>query len=232
MNGSSVQESLVLLNNTKYHRLSRQEVTQFLPKRYTTVLEIGCGEGAFVTNLDQFCETWGVDLNMNATRKASERMNRVLTGQYKSVNNKLPDNYFDLIICNDVIEHMDDHDWFLESIKEKMKHNGYLVGSIPNVRYFKNLHRLLVKKDWKYREKGILDKTHKRFFTEKSLKRTFREHGFIIEYFKGINSAFGRKCCVESIYENSLILLTIIGTMGYFSDIRFQQFGFRVAIGK
>ena len=112
----------------------------------------------------------------------------MLNGLYEDVYAELPDNYFDLIICNEVIEHFRDHDVFFESIKNKMSKNSYIIGTIPNVRYAKNLYHLLFNKDWKYENEGILDRTHLRFFTEKSLRRTFNKHDFIIDEFYGINS--------------------------------------------
>ena len=102
------------------------------------------------------------------------------------------------------------------SIKKIMKDNGCLVASIPNVRYWVNLFRLLIEKDWKYREAGILDKTHLRFFTEKSIKRTLEKHDFVLEKFQGINRS------------RSWIPITILlMTMGYYKDILFVQYGLR-----
>lgn len=80
----------------------------------------------------------------------------------------LPDQHFDMVICNDVIEHMVDHDHFLEHIKTKMRPGACIVGSIPNVRHLTALFKLLVAKDWPYSASGILDRTHLRFFTENS----------------------------------------------------------------
>jgi len=47
---------------------------------------------------------------------ASKNLDTVLTGFFENVLDKLPDNYFDLIICNDVIEHMADPSNFLLSV--------------------------------------------------------------------------------------------------------------------
>ncbi len=47
-----------------------------------------------------------------------------------------------------------------------------MVGSVPNVRYFKNLFDLLVLRDWDYKDSGVLDRTHLRYFTLKSLRRS------------------------------------------------------------
>lgn len=140
---------------SEYYRGKRPDVGKFLPKQYARVLEIGCGEGEFVTNLRLPCEVWGIEPCERAAKNASEKLHKVLNGLYQEVSDLLPNDYFDLIICNDIIEHMEDHDQFFESIKTKMTENAYLVGSIPNVRYVGNLFALLIKKDWKYEDAYI-----------------------------------------------------------------------------
>lgn len=204
-----------------YYQNLRPEMEAFLPEVYTRVLEIGCGEGNFRANLSMTCEYWGVELSHDAAQIASEKLDRVLVGSYEEVLNEIPDAYFDLVICNDVIEHMVDHDEFLRSLKQKLRRDAYIVGSIPNVRYISLLVDLLVKKDWQYKDKGILDSTHIRFFTEKSLKRMFDKNGFVIEKMYGINRMMFRPVSAKKIIRKVLIFL-----LG--NDTRFQQFGFRV----
>jgi len=212
---------------SKYYRSKRPEIAQFLPKQYANVLEVGCGEGYFATNLNPSCEVWGIEPVYNIAKNALQRLNKVMIGSYKEVCDQLPNHYFDLVICNDVIEHMENHDQFFQSIKEKMKQNAYLVGSVPNVRYVYNLHELLIEKDWLYKDSGILDRTHLRFFTEKSLKRTLNEHGFLIESFKGLKSGITRPSSLKRLAKNIMLLSIIFGSFGFFRDIRFLRFGFR-----
>ena len=92
----------------------------------------------------QDSEIWGVEPNPEAAARASNKLDRVLTGTYDSVASELPDCYFDLVICNDVIEHMPDYDAFLEAIKLKMCPSGHVVGSVPNVRHVTCLFKLLI----------------------------------------------------------------------------------------
>lgn len=194
---------------------------RFLPTQYHNVLEIGCGEGNFRDSLSQHCEYWGIEPSQDAANVAAQKIYKVLNGTYEEVFNQLPDSYFDLIICNDVIEHMVDHDAFFLTVKNKMKKNSFIIGSIPNVRYLHTLIELLIKKDWIYRDAGILDRTHLRFFTEKSLKRTFTDHEFIIEEFCGINQATFKKRSIKNFIKK--LLIYIIGR-----DSRYLQFGFRI----
>jgi SAM-dependent methyltransferase len=148
--------------------------------------------------------------------------------KYDNISGLIPDNYFDLVICNDVIEHMPDHESFLSSIKTKIKDDGCLIGSIPNVRFYKNLIRLMVFRDWKYEDSGTLDRTHMRFFTEKSIKRTLDDIGYTIDFFKGINSAIKRPFKIKRIPRKIFYYFIWLLTLGSYSDIQYLQFGFRV----
>lgn len=129
------------------------------------------------------------------------------------------------MICNDVIEHMVDHDEFLQSVKKNLKKDAYLVGSIPNVRYIANLFEILIKKDWEYKNEGILDETHLRFFTEKSLKRTIKENGFAIEQFQGIKPFWGGSISIKGLLRRCLYYLAILI---FGQDVKFRQFGIRI----
>ena len=52
------------------------------------------------------------------------------------------------------------------------------------------LYHLIVKKDWQYQDHGVLDRTHLRFFTKKSLIRLIGKSGFEISSIEGINSVY------------------------------------------
>jgi 2-polyprenyl-3-methyl-5-hydroxy-6-metoxy-1,4-benzoquinol methylase len=213
-----------------YYSKNRSVMRQFLPDSYAKVLEVGCGAGIFSSSLKEGCEVWGIEPNQNSASAASESLSKVLQGTYESVADSLPEGYFDLIICNDVIEHMCDHVSFLRSIKKKLRSNGHIVGSLPNVRHYRNLYELLILKDWKYRSEGILDSTHFRFFTEKSMEQIFEQEGYTIEYMKGINPKSMSRYDVSGITRTFLLGLVSLASLGYYSDIKYLQFGFRLRI--
>ncbi len=216
--------------NSLYYQSDRPEMAGFLPEKYSHVLEIGCGEGCFTRHLAASCEVWGVEMHNGAAAEAAEKMFKVIPGDYRQVAGQLPDRYFDLVVCNDVIEHMHDHDWCLESIKTKMAPGASLVGSIPNVRYFPLLFQLLIRKDWNYEEAGILDRTHLRFFTEKSLKRTLNQHGFVIEKFRGMRSPVREPLSLKTIMASIMIWAIIVASLGFCRDVRILQYGFQARL--
>ena len=194
----------------------------FLPAKYKTVLEIGCAEGSFKRLLSADSEYWGVEYNSHVASIAKGKLHKVLVGEYTDIEEQLPNDYFDLIICNDVIEHMPDESAFLRSIKTKMNSQSTIIISLPNVRYIKNIYELLIKKDWQYRDAGILDRTHLRFFTNKSIKHTMQSAGFRVSKMHGINNAIRSQSKLKKIvqYLTYLPMSIILGR-----DILFMQFG-------
>jgi 2-polyprenyl-3-methyl-5-hydroxy-6-metoxy-1,4-benzoquinol methylase len=207
---------------SNYYLGVRKEILPFLPARRQRILEVGCGEGAFSEVVDGYLEYWGVEPNLGAAQAARQRLNKVLLGNFDDVADDLPDNYFDLVVCNDVIEHMPDHDEFFIKVQSKIADGGVLVASIPNVRFYNNLRDLLIGKNWQYQDSGILDRTHLRFFTRKSLLECLDRSGFEVQQFEGINGLKMRFMPLNRIFRP--LMFCLLG-----SDVRYRQFAFRVA---
>lgn len=213
----------------RYYEGSRPEVTALLPAGCRRVLEVGCGAGGFRENLPADCEYWGIEPATGPAAIAATRLGRVLTGLFDDVCGELPRGYFDVIICNDVIEHMPDHDAFFWKIQAYLSPEGCIVGSVPNVRCYQNLYELLFERDWRYRDEGTLDRTHLRFFTRKSLLRTLKENLYQVEAFTGLNDlAPARLTSLKKLRRWLSVSLIVVLTLGLFSDIRYLQFGFRI----
>ena len=171
-----------------YYQNRRPEIYGMIPEKAQKVLEIGCAAGGFRLNFPDEVEYWGVEPVHEAAEQARQKNIRVLCGTYDEVCEQLPAAYFDVVACNDVIEHVPDPEAFLVSLKGKLATNGILVGSLPNVRFWGNLINLLIRRDWKYEENGVLDRTHLRFFTAKSFRRLMHGAGYELVKMAGIES--------------------------------------------
>jgi 2-polyprenyl-3-methyl-5-hydroxy-6-metoxy-1,4-benzoquinol methylase len=91
----------------------------------------------------------------------------------------LPENYFDVIICGDVLEHLVDPWATLAKLNKWMKSGGLLITSIPNIRELSALSKIYIQGDFEYNPAGgILDKTHLRFFCKKNMKDMLEISGF------------------------------------------------------
>ena len=124
--------------------------------------------------------------------------------------------------------------WGIEPVQNVAKSatrslHKVLTGTYQEVHeHLPNNYFDLVKRDWMYKDKGILDRTHLRFFTEKSLKRTILGYGFVIEEFQGINSAIMRLRSIKRIIKYVIIRFIEFGSLGLYSDIKFLRFSFRI----
>ncbi|HPT14014.1 MAG TPA: class I SAM-dependent methyltransferase [Bacteroidales bacterium] len=205
-----------------YNYLSRQEMLAFVPDSALKILEVGCGDGSFAVQLTtrKDSEIWGVEKHEYSAEIASGRLHKVISGDFESIiGSQLPVKYFDCIIFNDVLEHFHYPERVLIRIKELLVPHGFVVASIPNFRYVGNLLEILIKKDFQYKSSGILDYTHFRFFTQKSINRMFAESGYELKISKGINGT------------NSLkVKLFNIIILNYFSDIKFMQIGIQAQL--
>ncbi|MCL5991148.1 MAG: class I SAM-dependent methyltransferase [Bacteroidetes bacterium] len=210
------------MDNTKekpesYYEGERLEMLEYIPKGCRRVLEVGCGAGKFGYSLKlrSKSEVWGIEINEEQAEKSKGLLDKVICGGIESRMKELDDGYFDCIVFNDVLEHIAYPNEMLIELKAKLIEKGFIVASIPNVRHITNLKELLIGRDWRYRNEGILDNTHLRFFTKKSIIRMFDECGYEIVKIKGINP-YGR---------NLLFGIFNIITLGFFYDSKYLQFG-------
>lgn len=177
-----------------YYGHERHEMLPFVPTSAQRILDVGCGAGAFSARLkkERSVEVWGVEINPEAARLASQRLDKVICGEFSSALD-FGSTRFDCIVFNDVLEHMASPESALRLARTLLAPQGVVVASIPNVRHLTVLWELVVQGDWQYRDAGILDRTHLRFFTRISILRLFQEQGFNVLRCEGINEAVGRK---------------------------------------
>jgi 2-polyprenyl-3-methyl-5-hydroxy-6-metoxy-1,4-benzoquinol methylase len=199
-----------------YYSQTRPDILELVPKSTKRLMDIGCGEGRFgeaVKKLLPGCETWGVEPVPTAARVASERNDRVLACQIDEAQ-ELPEGYFDLVTMNDVLEHLPYSEPALALVRKIIQPTGMVIISLPNVRYYLNLRDLVFRNDWEYKDFGILDRTHLRFFTQKSAARLLRNSGFDVEQIKGLNAPR-----LKAHYQ-----MLFAAMPRSFNDVRFPQF--------
>ena len=174
-----------MLIQTNYIKSNRPEMLRFITNNPKTSLEVGCREATHSKLLKETLgieETWGIEPEKNETMiaEAEENLDHFIS-DYLTENTKgLPANYFDLIVFNDVLEHMYDPWEVLIQTKKLLSDDGNIVISIPNMRHKSVLKELLFNDNFEYREEGLLDVTHIRFFTEKTLRKMLHECGYEI----------------------------------------------------
>jgi len=199
-----------------YFKNLRPEMLAFLPANSTHILDIGCGDGSFTESVKAKIsgEAWGIEYEKDQGEKAKLKLDNVLIGGAEELISQVPDNHFDVIYCNDVLEHLANPYHVLNIAKKKLTADGVVISSIPNLRYHRALMPLLLKKDFKYKEYGVMDRTHLRFFTGKSIRRMYEDLGYTISYHQGINKSRSLK---PYLYNIPLFFTAL--------DMRYPQYG-------
>jgi 2-polyprenyl-3-methyl-5-hydroxy-6-metoxy-1,4-benzoquinol methylase len=172
----------------------RHDIIRLINCKNCNILEIGCGQGNTLIELKKQGKAKfiaGIDI---VDLNQSTKLDKFILADIESEENiDLPENYFDVIICADVLEHLKDPWNVLEKIKKFLKPNGIVVASIPNIREIKTLVSIFVKGDFKYVDAGILDKTHLRFFCRKNIIELFEKTGYKVEKITFDLSSFSLK---------------------------------------
>ncbi len=198
-----------------YYDNIRHEMIKYLPNNPKKIIDIGCGNGAFAEVLKEQtgAEVWGIEYMDEEAQVAKNKLYKVFSGRCEDYIDDLPNDYFDTIYFNDVLEHLVDPYEVLDKIKHKLSQDGVVISSIPNVRYHNTFMKVLVKKDWQYEDFGVMDRTHLRFFTGKSIRRMYEELGYAVIEHEGINKS---KSLKPYLY-NIPVLFTQL-------DIRYPQY--------
>jgi 2-polyprenyl-3-methyl-5-hydroxy-6-metoxy-1,4-benzoquinol methylase len=156
------------------------EMTQGAPP--ARILDVGCSGGRLSELLrERGHHVTGVDLFYNA-----ETTKRVDVFVLADLEKGIPDEVgggFDLAIAADGLEHVRNSDLLLRQIGASLGPNGRVIISVPNFgHWYPRIRTVLGIFD--YDQRGILDKTHVRFFTRRSLLRMVKKNGFEVKEFR------------------------------------------------
>ncbi len=149
--------------------------------RDNRVLEVGCATGYLSELLKKNgCYVAGIEIDPEAAKSARRFCDEVLDIDI-SKNSSLPyeEEYFDVVLCGDVLEHTPNPVGTLRLLSGYLKRGGSCIVSVPNIAYWLVRLRLLLG-NFSYDEGGILDDGHLRFFTLKTSLEMIKNSGLEI----------------------------------------------------
>ncbi len=163
----------------EYFEYFNSHVLEVLPEEARRFLEVGCGGGRLGEELKKRrpgAVVHGLELDPHAQEAAGKRLDRVFQAD---LNRPLPplEAPYDCVICADILEHLVDPWTTLRRLVATLDAGGHVVASIPNLRFYKVLRELVVRGRFTYRESGVLDSTHLRFFTLPEMRELFTGAG-------------------------------------------------------
>ena len=134
------------------------------------LLDVGCGMGFLLSGVEEAWERHGVELSELAAGHAAEwgeiKLGTLAEAAYS-------DHHFDVVVLYHVIEHVDDPESLICEVRRILRPDGLLILGTPNfdgamARRFGDRFRLLD------------DATHVSLFSEDSMRRFLRDHGFSV----------------------------------------------------
>lgn len=149
------------------------------------VLELGCATGYVTAALKaRGHHVVGVEIDPESADVARGVADDVLVGDLDKVGlgELLGPREFDVVMAGDVLEHLRDPVTVLRDAVGMLSPEGFVVVSLPNVA-FHDVRIALLHGDWTYRPDGLLDQTHVRFFTRRSMFAFARDAGLVVTGF-------------------------------------------------
>jgi 2-polyprenyl-3-methyl-5-hydroxy-6-metoxy-1,4-benzoquinol methylase len=153
-----------------------------LAGRNNQILDIGCGEGFFAAKIAAAGnQVVGIDLLPEAKLVSTfeQYISADLDKGLSDAKVALANHHFDRILLQDVLEHLRHPEQLLQDCHDLLKPSGQLLVSVPNIANITVRIALLLGR-FEYAQRGILDKTHMRFFTRRSARRLLEENGYKI----------------------------------------------------
>lgn len=142
------------------------------------VLEIGCGPGSITKILAEQggCKVTALELDPEAIKKVMPYCVKVMQADLNSSEwpSLLAEDKFDVVVAADVLEHLYDPWKSLQRMVPLINDNGYIVISLPHVGHAA-VASCLINGDFDYRDWGLLDRTHIRFFGLKNIEDLFAQ---------------------------------------------------------
>ncbi len=166
----------------------RPDILQLIPSSVLKVLDVGCATGELGKSIKarSTVHVTGIEMAPEMAEIARNQLDEVFVGDADQIltNGLLGNSRFDVIIFADVLEHVPDPWNVLTRAKDYLTHDGIVIASIPNVRHIDTIFNLVFKGYWPYRDRGIHDRTHLRFFTKKNIIELFDNAGMDISKIK------------------------------------------------
>lgn len=154
----------------------RRDLIKYIDKGEHIILDVGCAlgvNGNFLLNNHYASKVVGIEYDAKMATEASKCNSEIFCGD---LNDKvfresiLNSEYaFDYILFGDILEHLYKPGRVLKELKSKLKPQGKVIISLPNIAHIELFIQVYLKGSWPQNSRGIFDRTHIRWFTRKDV---------------------------------------------------------------
>lgn len=159
-------------------------VRDLVPLEGARVLDIGCGIGTYVRRFRQFSDdVHGIEVERERVEEASLALPNIVCAKGEAL--PYPDDHFDLVFANEVIEHVDDDRKTTQEAVRVTKAGGHIVYFAPNRLYPFETHGAYFRGHYRFGNIPLINwlpdplrdrfAPHVRAYTRGGIRRLFRD---------------------------------------------------------
>lgn len=153
----------------------------------SVVLDVGCWNGTLGCVLIRDCGAIvdGIERDPGQAERAQANGYRMV--DVANLDGEMPGaggRTYDFVLFGDVLEHLMHPERVLAQLSKRAKPDGRIIISLPNIAFASNRVSHLLGK-WDYKDYGILDRTHLRFFTRRTMIQLVENAGLRVTRVEG-----------------------------------------------
>jgi SAM-dependent methyltransferase len=163
-----------------YYAGCNQFLLRAVPASAQRILEVGCAEGHLggkLKEIDPKRTVFGIERESSIADSARARLDEVFTLDIETDDPAIEPGSLDCILFGDILEHLVAPRELLTRYARFLEPHGIILCSIPNLQHH-FLIAAILKGDFQYTAKGLLDATHLRFFTCSTICKLLLDAGF------------------------------------------------------
>lgn len=173
------------MQQTPAHEQHNPDLLGLLPVDAKRLVEIGCSSGALAREFKKIspaCHYVGVEIDPAYAELAKRYCDETAVLDVEGADAAFwgSNAHTDCWVFGDTLEHFKDPWRILSDIRSIIPENGCIVTCIPNVQHWSIQAKISIG-DFRYQASGLLDKTHLRWFTRKTMLEMFQQSGFRAE---------------------------------------------------
>ena len=173
------------MEQTPAHDNANLTVLQTIPPQSNKIIEIGCGSGVLAREFKKInvdCHYIGLDIVEDYAQMAARFCDATVAANIEKQEDLFFDSHKDrdCWVFADALEHLVDPWLVLKKIRQVIPNHGSVVACIPNAQNWSLVASLAIG-DFRYQDSGLLDRTHLRWFTRKTIFEMFEGAGFEVE---------------------------------------------------
>ena len=171
--------------STAAHERHNPDLLRLMPALARKVVEVGASSGALAREykrVNPHCRYVGVEVDPALTLLAARHCDEAVTLDIETAGDTFWRQHLDCDcwVFGDTLEHLRDPWKILRQVRACMPPQAVLVACIPNAQHW-SLQVSLSVGDFFYQDQGLLDRTHLRWFTRKTIHSSLSDCGFAIQ---------------------------------------------------